>query len=120
MSNRYNRARLGAAVVVAFLCGLVFASGFDLTHFGWAQSRVTAPTKASPAQIASAVETQSAFEAITDAARPAVVSIETERFAKTRNIQTRPQQPRRQAPPGPSLASSTTKPDSGARPRRAR
>ena len=41
MSIRYHRARFGAAVVVAFLCGLVFASGFDLTHFGWAQSRVT-------------------------------------------------------------------------------
>lgn len=101
MSNRYNRARLGAAVVVAFFCGLVFASGFDLTHFGWAQSRVAPPTKAAPAQIASAVETQSAFEAAADAARPAVVSIETERFAKTRNIQQqRPQGgQRRQAPP---------------------
>ena len=39
---RYHRARFGAAIVVAFLCGLVFASGFDLTHFGWAQSRVDA------------------------------------------------------------------------------
>jgi serine protease Do len=103
MSNRYNRARLGAAVVVAFFCGLVFASGFDLTHFGWAQSRV-APTKAAPAQIASAVETQSAFEAAADAARPAVVSIETERFAKTRNIQqSRPQGGQRRGAPPPGL-----------------
>src|SRR3954447_15858412 len=81
MSNRYSRARFGAAVVVAFLCGLVFASGFDLTHFSWAQSRGT-PTKPAPSQIASAIETQSSFEAVVDAARPAVVSIETERFQK--------------------------------------
>ena len=46
MSIRYHRARFGAAVVVAFFCGLVFASGFDLTHFGWAQSRVTTATQA--------------------------------------------------------------------------
>src|SRR6476469_6019957 len=83
MSNRFYRARFGAAIVVAFLCGLVFASGFDLTHFGWAQGRVTNTTPA-PAQIAPAAETETAFEAVADHARPAVVSIETERFAKTR------------------------------------
>src|SRR5262249_23159458 len=82
MTNRYHRARIGAGVVVAFLCGLIFASGFDLTHFGWAQGRVTSPTKPAPAQIASAAETETAFEAVADHARPAVVSIETERFAK--------------------------------------
>src|SRR5689334_24103783 len=80
MSNRYSRARFGAAIVTAFLCGLVFASGFDLTHFGWAQQRVTS-TKPAPAQIASAAETETAFEAVADHARPAVVSIEIEKFA---------------------------------------
>lgn len=78
-----NRANFGAAVVVAFLCGLLFASGFNLTHFSWAQSRVNA-SKPAPAQIASAAETETAFEAVADHARPAVVSIETERFAKAR------------------------------------
>src|SRR6476620_11348407 len=82
MTNRYSRAGFGAAVVVAFLCGLVFASGFDLTRFSWAQGRVTTPTKPAPAQVASAAETETAFEAVADHARPAVVSIETERFAK--------------------------------------
>src|SRR5580765_3399331 len=83
MSNRGNRARFGAAIVVAFFCGLVFASGFDLTRFGWAQSRVSSPaTKPSPSQVASAAETETAFEAVADHARPAVVSIETQRFAK--------------------------------------
>jgi serine protease Do len=85
MSTKYSRARFGAAVVVAFLCGLVFASGFDLTRFGWAQSRVnSAATKPSAAQVASAAETETAFEAVADHARPAVVSIETERFARNR------------------------------------
>ena len=102
MSNRYYRARFGAAIVVAFLCGLVFASGFDLTHFGWAQSR-TATTKPAPAQIASAAETETAFEAVADHARPAVVSIETEKFAKARPTSSQ-RQPRgrggQQLPPG--------------------
>jgi serine protease Do len=82
MTSRQSRASFGAAIVVAFICGLVFASGFDLTRFSWAQSRVTTPTKPAPSQIASAAETETAFEAVTDHARPAVVSIETERFVK--------------------------------------
>jgi len=81
MTSRASRASFGAAIVVAFICGLVFASGFDLTRFSWAQSRVTTPTKPAPSQIASAAETETAFEAVADHARPAVVSIETERFA---------------------------------------
>src|SRR6476646_8961906 len=82
MTNRHSRASFGAAIIVAFLCGLVFASGFDLTRFSWAQGRVTTPTKPAPAQVASAAETETAFETVADHARPAVVSIETERFAK--------------------------------------
>src|SRR5215207_1847385 len=89
MTNRHSRASFGAAIVIAFLCGLIFASGFDLTRFGWAQSRVTAPTKPAPAQVASAAETQTAFEAVADHARPAVVSIETERFNRARTTRQR-------------------------------
>jgi serine protease Do len=105
MSAKYHRARFGAGIVVAFLCGLIFASGFDLTHFSWAQQRVTAPTKPAPAQVASAAETQSAFEAVADAARPAVVSIETERFARQRPVSQmqprgRGQRQPQQLPPG--------------------
>ena len=44
MSSRtLARARFGAAVAIAFACGLVFASGFDLTRFGYAQARPTPP-----------------------------------------------------------------------------
>ena len=86
MSMRYSRARFGAAMVVAFLCGLIFASGFDLTRFGWAQSRTTssAATKPTAAQVAPAADLETAFEAVADHAQPAVVSIDVERFARSR------------------------------------
>ena len=32
-----SRFKLAGAVAIAFACGLVFASGFDLTRFGYAQ-----------------------------------------------------------------------------------
>jgi len=106
MTSRYTRARFGAAVVVAFFCGLIFASGFDLTHFSWAQGRVgssttSAATKPSASQVAPAVDLESSFEAVADHARPAVVSIDIEKFAKARPT-TRQIRPRGQGqlPPG--------------------
>jgi len=80
--TKYPRARLTAAVVVAFLCGLVFASGSNLTHLGWAQSKTA--SKPTAQQVQPLVETQNAFEAIADHVTPAVVSIQTERFARNR------------------------------------
>ena len=80
--TKYPRARLTAAVVVAFLCGLVFASGSNLTHLGWAQSKT--PSKPSAQQVQPLLETQNAFEAIADHVTPAVVSIQTERFARNK------------------------------------
>src|ERR1044071_2944723 len=82
MSN-FPRARFGAAVAVAFFCGLVFASGFDLTKFSWAQGRVStasAPPVPAPA-VASLAETQNAFEAVVDRVNPAVVSIHVTKYA---------------------------------------
>ena len=106
MTSRYSRARFSAAVVVAFFCGLIFASGFDLTHFSWAQGRVgssptSAATKPSASQVAPAVDLESSFEAVADHARPAVVSIDIEKFAKARPA-TRQVRPRGQGqlPPG--------------------
>src|ERR1700753_2143226 len=101
MSTKYTRARFGAAVVVAFLCGLIFASGFDLTRFSWAQGRVNGnATKPSAAQVAPAADMESAFEAVADHARPAVVSIETERFAKARPASRLRGRNGQQLPPG--------------------
>jgi len=105
MTSRYSRARFSAAVVVAFFCGLIFASGFDLTHFTWAQGRVgsttSTATKPSASQVAPAVDLESAFEAVADHARPAVVSIDIEKFAKPRpaSRQVRPRG-QGQLPPG--------------------
>src|SRR4051812_39674296 len=83
MSTRFPRARLTAAVVVAFCCGLLFASGFDLTRFSFAQATKT-PAKPSAQQVQPLVETGNAFEAIAEHVTPAVVSIQSEKFARTR------------------------------------
>ena len=77
MSTRFLRARFGAAVVTAFVCGLLFASGFDLTRFGFAQDGKSA--KVASSQVQSLAETGSAFEAIADHVTPSVVSIQTQR-----------------------------------------
>jgi serine protease Do len=99
MSTKTSRAKIGAAVVVAFFCGLIFASGFDLTRFGWAQGRVSgSANKPTAAEIAPAADLESAFEAVADHARPAVVSIETERFARERPVRSR--RGNGQLPPG--------------------
>ncbi|HET9423971.1 MAG TPA: trypsin-like peptidase domain-containing protein [Gemmatimonadaceae bacterium] len=79
----YPRVRFGLAVAGAFICGLIFASGLDLTRFGWAQTRVTSGAAQVPAPaVASLVETQNAFEAIVDRVKPAVVSIHVARYAQ--------------------------------------
>jgi serine protease Do len=60
----------------------VFASGFNLTHLSWAQSK--AAPKPTAQQVQPLLETQNAFEAIADHVTPAVVSIQTEHFARNR------------------------------------
>ena len=89
-----SRLGFGAALVVAFICGLIFASGMDLTKFSWAQARVTSsPAQVPATAVASLAETQNAFEAIVDRVKPAVVSIHVTRFAKevaNKNNGTRP------------------------------
>jgi hypothetical protein len=66
MSSRtLARARFGAAVAIAFASGIVFASGFDLTHFGYAQSRPTTNTsKPSVQEIKSIADASNAFVTI--------------------------------------------------------
>src|SRR6266508_3381311 len=99
MSTKYARARFGAAILVAFLCGLVFASGFDLTKFSWAQSKVG--PKPTAQQVQPLVETENVFEAVADHVTPAVVSISTQRLAKP--VSRCQGQPRLQAPRGQRL-----------------
>jgi serine protease Do len=81
MSSKLARARVGVAVVTAFVSGLVFASASDLTRFGWAQQGRTA-TRPSAQEVKPLAEFGSAFEAIAEHVTPAVVSIQTERVAR--------------------------------------
>src|SRR6476469_5022904 len=83
MPSSLSRARLGAAVLTAFVCGLLFASGFDLTRFGFAQDGAK-PAKVASSQFQSLAETGSAFEAIADHVTPSVVSIQTTRITNAR------------------------------------
>jgi serine protease Do len=87
MASRLSRVRIGAGVMMAFVCGLLFASGFDLTRFGFAQDGKGA--KVSPSQVQSLAETGSAFEAIADHVTPSVVAIQT-RVRSTTRLRGRP------------------------------
>ena len=90
MKLPFARARLAGAVVLAFVCGLVFASALDLTPFGYAQS--ARPAARDVKQMADA---SNAFVSIAEHVTPAVVSIQT---ARDPRAQTRPRS--RTAPPG--------------------
>jgi len=100
MSN-FPRARFGAAVAVAFASGLIFASGLDLTRFGWAQTRVAGGPSIPASSVASLAESQNAFETIVDRVKPAVVSIHVAKYGKpVANSQRRGRQQPQQVPPG--------------------
>ncbi|MEX2153537.1 MAG: Do family serine endopeptidase [Gemmatimonadaceae bacterium] len=93
--NKFARAQLFAAVLIAFACGLVFASGFDLTKISWAQTKTAPAPKPTPAEVKPLEEVGQAFEAIAEHVTPAVVSIEAE-IIETRRTTV----PRRNLPPG--------------------
>ncbi|CAA9304925.1 MAG: HtrA protease/chaperone protein [uncultured Gemmatimonadaceae bacterium] len=92
MPSVLSRARLGGAVVGAFAGGLVLASAFDRTPFGYAQSTA----KPSAQDVRSLAEQSNAFVSIAESVTPAVVSISSER---DRQVASAPQRGR-QAPPG--------------------
>jgi serine protease Do len=83
MSSKLARARMGAAILTAFVCGLVFASASDLTRFGWAQQQGRTPARPSAQETKPLADFSSAFEAIAEHVTPAVVSIQTERVARS-------------------------------------
>ncbi len=95
MSAISTRTKLVGATIGAFACGLVFASGLDLTRFGYAQQSRTVATQqvaktntaAPPASVAAL---NASFVDLAERLTPAVVSIEA-----ARNVQqTRQQAPR--------------------------
>src|SRR3954469_8932285 len=91
--TKLARAQLIAGVLIAFACGIVFASGFDLTKISWAQSKTTVAPKPTAQEIKPLEETGQAFEAIAEHVTPAVVSIRSEQLEARR-------QQRRNVPPG--------------------
>src|SRR2546423_6796582 len=70
MSNGTQRARLFVAAVIAFIGGLILASGLNWTKLGFAQSRTNS------AIVQPIAEASNAFVAIANNVTPAVVSIE--------------------------------------------
>ena len=103
-SNPIARMTFGGAVVAAFVSGLVFASGLDLTKFGYAQSSPTRPAASStvaPIVPASVSDLNIAFSSIAERVTPAVVSIHSERTQRSirQQQQQQQQQPNRQRPP---------------------
>ncbi len=107
MSSIPSRMKFGGAVAIAFASGLVFASGFDLTRFGYAAEQAkgvvrTASTTPAVPPPASVAELNASFVGISERVTPAVVSIEAEKTEPQRAR--RQQQPNRrqgqQVPPG--------------------
>ncbi len=83
MSAFSTRTKLVGAMVGAFACGLVFASGLDLTRFGYAQSRTqttqAANTVTPPSSVA---QLNGSFVDLAERLTPAVVSIEAARESR--------------------------------------
>jgi len=97
-----SRMKFGGALIGAFLGGLIIASGFDLTPFGFAQSaRTVSRVATTPSTITvppAAAELNQAFSSIAEHVTPAVVSIESERIARPAQQQQRNR--RGNVPPG--------------------
>ncbi|MBA3646386.1 MAG: trypsin-like peptidase domain-containing protein [Gemmatimonadaceae bacterium] len=89
MSISTNRARLIVAVIIAFVGGLIVASGMGWTHLGFAQGKPSAATL-QPINDAS-----NAFVAIANQVTPAVVAIEVSSTARAST-----QRPRTEIPQG--------------------
>ena len=67
-----SRARLGAVAVIAFVGGLIFAAGFNLTPFGYAQQQKSAALTTSAANSGPGAPGGD-FVAIAEHVTPAVV-----------------------------------------------
>ena len=84
-SNPITRMTFGGALVAAFVGGLVFASGLDLTRFGYAQSSTRPASSVAPIVPPSVTDLNVAFSSIAERVTPAVVSIHSERTQRQRN-----------------------------------
>src|SRR2546430_14906043 len=94
MSNGTQRARLFVAAVIAFVGGLILASGLNWTKLGFAQSRTNS------AIVPPIAEASNAFVAIANNVTPAVVSIEVFNAPRTGAAPTARAPAPPSAPPG--------------------
>src|SRR5688572_2364304 len=101
-SNRTSRFLFIGGLAAAFTGGLVFAAGFDLTRFGYAQSQATVQTAGfTPGTPpASMVELNSSFVTISETVTPSVVSISAQRTVAQQRSNQRPNSRQRRVPPG--------------------
>jgi serine protease Do len=76
MSRVLARVGRGGVIAAAFLGGVLFAAGYDLTPFGYAQGRATAPAKPPSQEVKPLADASDAFVAIAEHVTPAVVSID--------------------------------------------
>ena len=103
--SSFTSAKFGGALVGAFLGGLVVASAFDRTPFGYAQpsapltQSATRTAATAPVAPASVAELNVAFTSIAETVTPAVVSIQAERSARQIQQQQQQRPPRRNQPP---------------------
>jgi serine protease Do len=97
MSKRFlPGATLSVVAAAAFFVGLVFAAGFNLTPFGYAQQKGALNQAAASAAPMTNPEPAGGFVAIAERVTPAVVSIVTERNAPKQARRATPQN----VPPG--------------------
>ncbi len=92
-SSTSRRVRLSVAVTAAFVGGVVFASGMDLTRFGWAQTGTSANAVALTPVNGVVPEGTGSIADVAERVTPAVVSIRATRAA-------RPRTSNRNVPPG--------------------
>jgi serine protease Do len=99
MPSRLNRTRFGAAVVAAFIGGIIVASSLDFTRFGYAQTATSTQTAGKPAAqaIKPLADASNGFVSIAERVTPAVVSIQTARDPRQADVTPRM---RGRVPPG--------------------
>ena len=83
-SSTSRRIRLSLAVTAAFACGVVFASGLDLTRYGWAQSGPSAEQTVLTPVSGTAPEGSASIADVAERVTPAVVSIRSTRAVRPR------------------------------------
>jgi serine protease Do len=100
MTKGLARARLAGYTVAAFLCGLLFAAGLDLTPFSHAQQARGGASKPPVQETKPLADASNAFVSIAEHVTPAVVSIDATSDAREVAARGGRGSPQRTLPPG--------------------